>query len=93
MKQLAIATLWTTLILSGAPWPASADGDAQEGGSLIGTVQELDPPARTFTIGKNEFYVPPTVDGLGDVMPGRIVSVEFDEVDDRFVATSIRRME
>ncbi len=93
MKRIAIATLWMTLTLTGAPGSAGADGDAQDGGSLIGTVQELDPPARTFTIGDSEFYVPPTISGLGHVKPGMIVSVEFQEVDDGFVATSIRPMD
>ena len=93
MKRIAIATLWMTLTLTGAPGSAGADGDAQDGGSLIGTVQELDPPARTFTIGDNEFYVPPTISGLGHVKPGMIIQVGFHEVDERFVATSIRSMD
>ncbi len=92
LKRSAIASL-LMLLIGMSPLPVSAEGDTQSGGAVFGAVDALDPPARTFTIGHHEFYVPPTISGLEQVEPGMIVSVEFDEVGGQRVVRSIRTMD
>ena len=61
--------------------------------TIVGRVSAVDVTNRTVKFTKRLYHVPPDVPGLNSILPGEVVTLEYNEVDDGFIVFRIHHGE